>query len=194
MRLNRRLVLAGIAALAATPARALNNAQAEALIDTVVREINSVINSGKAEAAMLRDFEAIFARYADVPIIARSTLGPDARRASAAQLDAFGRAFQGYISRKYGKRFREFVGGQVSVVGTRQVQQYFEVETVATLQGYAPFTVVFRVSDRSGRDLFFDMVIEGISLGKAERTEIGAMLDRRRGDIDALIADVGSAG
>jgi phospholipid transport system substrate-binding protein len=38
------------------------------------------------------------------------------------------------------------------------------------------------------------MFIEGISLLKAERTEIGAMLDRRKGDIDAMIADLKRAG
>ena len=36
---------------------------------------------------------------------------------------------------------------------------------------------------------FFDLLIEGISLLKTERTEIGAMLDRRRGSIDQLIAE-----
>lgn len=50
------------------------------------------------------------------------------------------------------------------------------------------------MSDRSGRDLFFDMVIEGVSLRLSERTEIGAMLDRNGGNIDALIADVKRAG
>jgi len=54
--------------------------------------------------------------------------------------------------------------------------------------------VSFLVSDRSGRDRFFDLVIEGISMRITERTEIGAMLDRRNGDIDALIADLRSAG
>ncbi|WP_289080049.1 ABC transporter substrate-binding protein, partial [uncultured Sulfitobacter sp.] len=60
----------------------------------------------------------------------------------------------------------------------------------AYLRGEAPFEVKFLVSDRSGKDLFFDMVIEGISMRLSERTEIGAMLDQRRGDIDALIADL----
>ena len=50
------------------------------------------------------------------------------------------------------------------------------------------------MSDRSGRDLFFDMVIEGISLRLSERTEIGAMLDQRNGNIDALIAALRKAG
>ena len=50
------------------------------------------------------------------------------------------------------------------------------------------------MSDRSGSDKFFDLLIEGISLLKSERAEIGAMLDKRRGDIDALVSDLQRAG
>jgi phospholipid transport system substrate-binding protein len=38
------------------------------------------------------------------------------------------------------------------------------------------------------------MVIEGISMRLSEKTEIGAMLDRNRGNIDGLIADLRKAG
>jgi phospholipid transport system substrate-binding protein len=194
---RRLLALLPAAALVAAlpaPALALTTDSAEALIDRLVGDINRVINSGKSEASMYGDFERIFAKYADVPIIARQTLGPDARRASGGQMTAYTRAFQGYISRKYGKRFREFIGGQIEVKSARAVKSFYEVKTVALLQGEAPFEVTFLVSDKSGKDLFFDMFIEGISLLKAERTEIGAMLDRRRGDLDAMIADLNRAG
>jgi len=62
------------------------------------------------------------------------------------------------------------------------------------MRGEAPFDVRFLVSDRSGSDLFFDMVMEGISMRLSERTEIGSMLDRRQGSIDGLIADLRTAG
>jgi phospholipid transport system substrate-binding protein len=68
------------------------------------------------------------------------------------------------------------------------------VRTTAELRGQAPFAVTFLVSDRSGQPKFFDLVIEGISLLRTERTEIGAMLDRRRRDIDLLIQDLRQAG
>ena len=90
---------AGALALAGRPAAAFTVADARSLIDSVVRDVNGIIASGKAEAAMLRDFEALFVRYADVPAIARSALGPAARSASAAELQGFTRAFQGYIAR-----------------------------------------------------------------------------------------------
>ncbi len=195
---NRRstlILLAGAVGLAALPAQAaLDDAKARALIDRVVADINRIINSGRSESAMYGEFEKLFRRYADVPIISRSTLGPEARRATPAQLDAFADAFAGFLSRKYGKRFREFIGGQIEVQSSKKVKEYYEVTSVTRLAGQAPFQVVFRVSDRSGRDLFFDIVIEGISLLKTERTEVLAMLDRRRGDIDALIRDLRTAG
>ena len=179
---------------ASAPAWALTDASARVLVDKVVKDINRVISSGKSLSGMIAEFEKIFIRYADVNIIARSTLGPDARRASASQMAAFTTAFRGYISRKYGKRFNEFVGGKIEVKGVQQVKSYHEVISTVYLRGEAPFEVKFLVSDRSGKDLFFDMVIEGISLRLTERTEIGAMLDRRRGDIDAMITDLKKAG
>jgi phospholipid transport system substrate-binding protein len=116
------------------------------------------------------------------------------RAASAQQLAAFTDAFAGYMARKYGARFREFIGGQIVVRGARPVQSFIEVQTTAELRGQAPFAVTFLVSDRSGQPKFFDLLIEGISLLRTERTEIGAMLDRRRRDIDLLIQDLRQAG
>lgn len=182
------------AAMLPLPALALTEAKARALIDKVVADINSVIASGRSLNAMIADFERIFSRYADVDIIALSTLGADARRASAAQMRAFTEAFRGYIARKYGKRFREFIGGRIEVQGVKAVKSWQEVISTVFLRGQAPFEVRFLVSDRSGRDLFFDMVIEGVSLRLSERTEVGAMLDARRGDIDGLISDLRRAG
>lgn len=192
--ISRRTALAGASALAlalaAAPALALSEGQARDLIDRATAEITAVINSGRSEAAMYREFERIFERYSDVPTIARSALGPPARQASSAQLRAFSDAFATYMARKYGAQFREFIGGEIVVQGVRPVKSFMEVSAVANLRGEAPFPVTFLVSDRSGSPRFFDLLIEGISLLKTERTEIGAMLDRRRGDIDALIADL----
>lgn len=191
--MDRRQVLIGLtstAALAPTMSLALNENQAEALITSVINDINAVIASGKSEAGMIREFERIFARYSDTSYIAAYAMGVDGRRASAAQKRAFSDAFQAYVAQKYGRRFREFIGGRLEVKGVRQVKRWYEVDTTAFLQGQSPFNVTFHVSDRSGRNLFFNMFIEGVNLLLTERTEIGALLDQNRGDIDAMIADL----
>jgi phospholipid transport system substrate-binding protein len=193
--MSRRRFAAGFAlgsvALALPmPVAALTVDQARGLIDKVVADINGIIASGKAEPEMLKDFERIFARYADVAVISRSTLGVAAKSASPAQLQAFAGAFQTYISAKYGRRFREFIGGSIEVIDAQPVKSYYEVVTVAKLAGESPFDLRWHVSDKSGKNLFFNIIIEGINLLASERSEIGAMLDQAGGNIDTLIANM----
>lgn len=190
---RRNFVTAGIAAFAgaalSAPALALTTAQAERLIQNLVADINKVINSGRSENAMIREFEGIFERYADVERIARFTLGADARAASSGQIRAYNKAFAGYISRKYGRRFREFIGGEITVISAKSVKSFVEVRAEALLSGERPFDVTFRVNDNT---LFADMLIEGISLARTEKTEIGALLDRRNSNLDQLTRDLSS--
>ncbi len=197
--MNRRAFVAtSIAGLGLTvmplPAFALTEAGAKNLVNSVVTDINQVIASGKSENAMLKDFEKIFVQYADVPIMARYALGADARSASSAQLRQFTSAFQRYISRKYGRRFREFIGGEVTVNTARKIKAGYEVRCTVKLQGEAPFEVTFLVSDKSGKDKFYNMFIEGVNMLLTERTEIGAMLDARGRNLDQLIRDLKKTG
>jgi phospholipid transport system substrate-binding protein len=172
---------------------ALTVEQARDLIDRAIADVNATINSGRSEAAMFGDFEAIFARYSDVPTIARSALGPASRSASSGQMRDFTSAFQGYLSRKYGRRFREFIGGRIEVTDARPIKSYFEVISVAYLQGESPFDVRWHVSDKSGQNLFFNIIIEGVNMLASERTEIGALLDANGGDIDRLVQALATA-
>ena len=173
---------------------AFSESQARRLIENVTSDINIIINSGKSSAALTGDVEKLFKRYADLDIIAKTTLGRDARSASDAQLRAFSKAFSGYMARKYSKVFREFEGGRLEIEGIRQVKSWHEVKTGVYLKGRSKIQVLFLVSNKSGKNLFFDMIIEGISLRLTERTEITAMLERRRGDINALTEDLKKAG
>ena len=77
-KITRRTFLASATsafAFAATPLLALTEAGARGLVDGLVAKINSVIASGKSEAGMIKEFQGIFKRYADVPIMAQYALG-----------------------------------------------------------------------------------------------------------------------
>jgi phospholipid transport system substrate-binding protein len=175
-------------------ARAMTQAEARDLIGRVMNEVQSIVSSGRNEAAIIREFESLFGRYGDVPVIARSVLGPAARTATSAQLNSFTAVFQSYMARKYGRQFRRFAGARADVTGAREVQRYWEVVSTMTLRGESPFEVRWQVSDRSGQQKFFNLIIEGVNLLSAERQEIGTMLERRGGSIDRLIEDLRQAG
>nr|WP_284263172.1 ABC transporter substrate-binding protein [Roseicyclus sp. Amp-Y-6] len=188
---RRTLVTTALAGLALPlvprGAAALTTATASGLVEQVAAEITRIINSGQSEAAMIRDFERMMGRYGDMPTIAQSVLGPPARSASRAQLSAFADAFRGYMARKYGRRFREFIGGTVAVEGAQDGGRFIEVISNVRIPGRAPFEVRFRVWDRSGSPLFIDMLIEGVSLVISERSEVGSIMDRNGGSVDATI-------
>jgi len=195
--MDRRLFVAGLtstAVLVGTPAQALSGSQAEQLVSAAVRDINQIIPAGGSQSRMLSQFDKVFGRYADVNIIALTTLGAARRSASQAEVNAYVSAFRGYFTRKYGKRFNEFVGGQISGTGSRASKSNIEVLSTAKLRGSSPFRVSWLVSDRSGSPKIFNIIIEGVNTLTSERAEIGALLDRNGGSVAKLTAALKRAG
>ncbi|WP_207186509.1 MlaC/ttg2D family ABC transporter substrate-binding protein [Rhodobaculum claviforme] len=202
--LTRRTVLAlGGAALVtlATPpgAHATTLTQARTLVDAVAAELTAIVNSGGTTAQMIDRFEGVFDRLADMPVIARSVLGPVARTASAAQLARFTSAYRGYLARKYGRTlFGGYSGGEIAVTGAATSGTVHSVQSVARMQrrsgGTERLDVVWQVSSRSPEPRFFNMIIDGVNFFAIEREEVPALLEVRRGDLDRLIADLPGLG
>ena len=187
-------VFASALAMAAGPALALNESVARDLVQRLVDEINGVIASGAPTSKMIDQFEGIFKRYADTSYVAAYAMGADARRASSAQKSAFSEAFNTYVARKYGQRFQEFAGGKLEIQEVRDRKKFYEVVTLARLPGKSPFEVTFLISDRSGKDQFYNLFVEGVNMLLTEREEVGSILDANGGDIDAMTADLRSKG
>lgn len=186
---RRALLILGGAAAVTLPmsAHAMSTADAEALILKVTQEVQGVINSGKSEAAIIRDFERMFDRYTNVRSIAGTVLGPPWRSASPAEQKAYVDAFKGYVSRKYGKRFREFQGARIEVTTSRDFgAKGIFVQSVVKTSKWAPFPVEWHVIERNGRLEFFDLSIEGVKLISTERSEIRALLNANGGSVGKL--------
>ena len=168
----------------------LERLDAERLIRNISEKVNGVISSSSSQEEVIIELEEIFKKYADTDIMSLTSLGPARRRASEVQLDNFKIAFQIYFLKKYAKRFRELRDGEISILSSRSVRSIVEVKTRIRLIDWAPFEVVWLVSDRSGEIKIFNIIIDGINLLSSERTEIGVMLENRNGDIDLLSSDL----
>jgi ABC-type transporter MlaC component len=89
---------------------------AKTLVDKTVAEINATSSTRASPSKRCTAIsKSCSPSYADVPTIARSVLGRRRKSASKGQMSGYTKAFQGYISRKYGRRFREFIGGRIEV-------------------------------------------------------------------------------
>jgi len=80
-------------------------------------------------------------------------------------------ALQGYLSRKYGKQFRSFIGASIEVNGSPK---------------FADTKVEWHVVEQNGKLRFFDMYVAGVKLITTERNEVRALLDRQGGSLGKL--------
>lgn len=188
---RRTILIAGssltLSALLPSFALGLSEDIAVRFIKDVVADVQQAISSGKTEAQMLIDFEKIFRSYGEVPLIAKAALGAPGRTASSAQLSAYIAAFQGYISRKYGRQFRNFADDTIVVTGSRDAGTKGVLVQCRVDQKSKPsYDLEWWVIEISGRPKIFDIKIEGISMISTERTEVGAILESFNGDIGKM--------
>lgn len=194
---TRRAVLGGLAmgTLAlAVPAQA-QVGPAQALIADLSADMTRLINSGKPATQLYGEFERILVRYADLPAVAASVLGPPWRSASDVQKRAFVAAFQHYLSRKYGRQFEQYRNARINVTGAKDAgRSGVLVNTSVVRPGQQDIRVDWQIGARNGKPQVVNLVIEGVSMLANERAEVGAMLDAQGGRLDPLIAQLAAYG
>lgn len=191
---TRAALLAASVAFMPISAHALTPQEAVTLTDTIVDEVLGYVNSDMTLAQKQAAFRQTMDRYADTSAIGRYVLGVSWRTATPAQQEAFTTAFREYIANKYGSQFNGYEGGEISIGNANDLgNRGIVVESTVRRPGSSPLVVQWQFSDRSGQPLLIDIVAEGVSLLTTERSAIANMLDRRGGDLDALIADLPTA-
>ncbi|MEM9782100.1 MAG: ABC transporter substrate-binding protein [Pseudomonadota bacterium] len=183
-------LLAAVALLTAvawSPAHALDGDAAKAHVRTTVDEVLALVRKPGAPAGKTGAFRQILEQRAAMPQIARFAAGNLWRDMSDAQQDAYVDAFSQYLSTVYARRFQEYSGQEVELGGTSdRGRRGIEVESMVTGGGQPPVAVTWLVSDRPGRVVLADIVIEGVSLLITQRDEITALVGQK-GGIDGLI-------
>ncbi len=184
-------VIAGVTAgLAPSLSHALSKDEATAHVQITINEITALIESPGDTASKASRLLAIMERRAAMPQIARFAAGVAWRGMNDDQQTRFVAAFGKFISRIYAGRFQEYAGsgqsgetfrmGRVIDAGRKGML----VKTSIIRTGEAPVVVEWLVTDRPGRVVITDFVIEGVSMLVTEREEIGGMLEARGGNVE----------
>lgn len=189
-------LLAGAAILPALPLRAAVSADAaRAFVAETVDELFEIARSGAAVTAQRQAFRRLLEERMAVDAVARTCLGVAWRSASESQQTAYLDAFKHYVSHKYGSRFDEFRNAKLEITRVRDFgDRGMIVESRGMLDNGESAIVEWGVSDRGGRVLISNIVVEGVSLVTSERELIGEMLQRNAGNVDGLISDLKATG
>lgn len=195
---RRSVMLLSGAALAMVPvqALALDEGQARALVTRTIDELKALLRTAGSATSRAPRLRQIMESRANMALIAKFSAGRTWREMSKAQQSKFVDAFSHYVSIAYSRRFDEYAGDpQIAVTRARDAGRkgYLVESPIRVDSGGEPISVEWLVNDRAGAVQIYDIVIEGVSMAVTQREEIGAMFQKRGGNVDALISDLAGA-
>lgn len=193
------VLLAALAALVfllqAPAARAGDVSEAQQVIrgvsdglTRVLREDRRLLETDPAYVHRLVD--ELFLPNVDFDRVSALVLGPHWRQATAEQRARFREAFKGMLIATYATAVNELSEWEIRFLPTREPEgaRDLVVRTQVLRPGGEPIAVDYRMVERNGRWLAYDVAVEGVSLLNAYRSTFVQMA-REKG-IDGLIAEL----
>jgi phospholipid transport system substrate-binding protein len=189
-----------LAALAFLCIVGLTGAQAATPAESFIQENAQKGLTILKDASLSRDakhaqFQSFLESLIDIHRIALFTLGPAAKSAPPADVDAFAEAFRSYAAAVYQEQFAHYSGETLKVTGSVErapgdfVVRTAVLEPNGSLSANAP-EVEFRVSNTGGTLQVIDASVMGIWLSLQQRDQFTAFLARHNNDVKALTADL----
>jgi ABC-type transporter MlaC component len=168
---------------------------AETFVQQNVQKGLAILNDKGDAAASATNFRAFLESLTDIKRIALYTLGPAAKTAAPADIDAFVAAFQDYATAVYRAQLSRYSGESLVVTGSAQhAPGDFIVRTrVAEADGRIESDgaeVDFRVVAAGSSFQILDASVEGVWIAANEREQFMAFLAHHGNSVPALTAHV----
>lgn len=159
---------------------------------TTAKGIEEIINANVDQKVKDERFYNLLDGALDMNFIGQFVLGRNWRTANATQRKEFIDVYRDLNIATWSKRFNEFKGKKFVFKGTTPSNskgQIF-VDTVVPMDQGEPAKVLWRVREKNGSYKIVDIIIEGVSLAQASRSEYTAFIKNNAGGVDALIKNL----
>jgi phospholipid transport system substrate-binding protein len=182
---------AGLAGLAALPARAANGPAAE----LVERASSTVIEVVKTKSGAEREagIRQVLQQYFDLAAMGRAALGTHWTQASDAQRQRYLKAVAEAEAHSYSERFGQY-GGQLLMIDkvTPRPNGGTQVDSRLSQQKKEdpPVKIQWEVRDTGQGLRIVDVKVEGVSMVMTRRTDFNSYIQNHGGQIDALITEL----
>jgi phospholipid transport system substrate-binding protein len=187
------IVLSALIVLATNAKADVNEVKAEEFIkNTTAEGIEQIINADISQQEKDKRFYRLLNGALDLDFIGQFVLGRNWKTATEQQRKDFITVYRDLNIATWSKRFNEFKGKTFVFKGTTPSSskgQVFVNSEVPMDQG-APAKVLWRVREKNGNYKIVDIVIEGVSLAQASRSEYTSFIKNNPGGLDALIKDL----
>lgn len=188
--MNRRFFLtATLAGASILPlsARAQTPEEAQRLVRHISDELLALIRSAASDSAKRAEFVHIIETHSDIRQIAGFALGRYARTMPEAMKPRYVDAFKKFVAATYVGYFADYDGETIEVGMARPTGNGYTVETSVIRGGQPPLGVRWDLSNRSGRLLVEDFVIEGVSMAASQRGEFASLINSYGGNVEQFV-------
>ena len=138
----------------------------------------------------VRRFRTLLNDHFDVKIIGRFVLGRYWRQASEEERAEYLTLFEDLIVDTYVDRFAKYSGEALLVIKTEAIQDDDSIvfSSINRPSGGPPVSIAWRLRLRNGNYLIIDVMVEGVSMGQAQRSEFASVIRRNGGAVKGLLA------
>ena len=196
--LTRRDILAGCMALAlvlaAFPGHAATpREEARQLIESLAdKAIAALTVKEIPREERVKRFRVLLHEHFAVKTIGRWVMGRYWRKATDGERTEFLKLFENLLVSIYVDRFANYAGVTLTVIktATKGDADIIVYSRILRPDGSSLARVDWRVRKRKGEHKVIDVMVEGVSLGQTQRSEVASVIRRNGGKIQSLLDEM----
>jgi ABC-type transporter MlaC component len=191
-----RTMVAGIAAAVASYPVAARAAltPAENYVSRIADDVMRLANSGQYGTRLRSRFAALLERYINLRNIANFALGPYRAKLPGSKKDEFYQLVGTYAAALFVFYVEDFRGSELDILSTTTQGKFITIHSAIKLKGGGREQVRWRVVQAAGGGFTVtDVNVKGVWLTISMKKRFGDVLNRSRGDFDALFAELREA-
>ena len=159
------------------------------LIKEVVDEASRILSSSDPVEAKIINLNDLAENNVDINRIAKYTLGKHRKTISDEEINKYFKLYKKYFLKNFSSRLIDYTNPEIIIVDENVINENFTiVNTILEATSKNPeLKISWRViTKNSNKPLILDLLIEGLSLAKAQKEEFNSIIKNNDGDINAL--------
>lgn len=166
---------------------------AEAYVDRIADEVMSLANSGAKGSVLKGKFASVLNRYINLRTIANFALGPYQKKLPPGDRDQFYTLFSNYAAALFVYYVDDFKGSGLDIVSTTKQGNFITIMSAIKQKSGGREQIRWRLVPAGGGYKISDINIKGVWLTIATKKRFSDVLNRSKGDFEALYAELREA-
>ena len=155
----------------------------------ITSQAKEILNSSNSKKTKEEQLSEIALKTVDIKGLAYYTLGRKRKEISSEELKKYEKLFEGYFLKSFTSRLTDYSDPKIDVLSAEIVnEKYTIVKTLLLATDKKPeVRIDWRVYTKNpDKPLIRDLIIEGLSLARAEKEQFASVIESNDGDVTKL--------